>query len=34
VSVLPGAIRPMLLGFKTDEIKHTIRPSWPDNDSG
>ncbi len=25
VSVIPGAIRPMLLGFKTDEIKHMVR---------
>jgi hypothetical protein len=25
VTVLPGAIRPMLLGFKTDEIKHMVR---------
>ena len=25
VAVLPGAVRPMLLGFKTDEIKHMVR---------
>ncbi len=25
VSVIPAAIRPMLLGFKTDEIKHMVR---------
>jgi len=25
VAVLHSAIRPMLLGFKTDEIKHMIR---------
>ncbi len=25
VAVVPGAIRPMLLGFKTDEIKHMVR---------
>lgn len=25
VAVIPGAIRPMLLGFKTDEIKHMVR---------
>ena len=27
VAVIPGAVRPMLLGFKTDEIKHMIRPA-------
>ena len=27
VAVIPGAVRPMVLGFKTDEIKHMIRPS-------
>jgi len=26
VAVIPGARRPMLLGFKSDEIKHMIRP--------
>jgi uncharacterized protein (TIGR03032 family) len=25
VAVIPGATRPMLLGFKTDEIKHMVR---------
>lgn len=25
VSIIPGAVRPMLLGFKTDEIKHMVR---------
>ena len=27
VAVIPDAVRPMLLGFKTDEIKHMIRPA-------
>ena len=27
VAVVPAAVRPMLLGFKTDEIKHMIRPA-------
>lgn len=30
VAVIPGAIRPMLLGFKTDEIKHMVRFSKSD----
>ena len=27
VAFIPGAVRPMLLGFKTNEIKHMIRPA-------
>src|SRR5262249_35209773 len=28
VAVLPGAVRPMALGFKTDEIQRLARHGW------